>query len=281
MREGVRADWCPFYHSIVTLGEKVFVEIPKQRWDAIVKIFWSSGNRAYGGDPILEAPLKENLTVLAWFGHKQSSLNWRTYLIGAFEGKSWQIWALDWTFVVFSLTYVTGTVTRLELHRWKSPIPSITLMHYRDCCCFMIDPLLIWTASIFWMKQTIFLSIYQKTFRFHVETGKRISKVDCLICLSVTQITGTALVLDEIINHVQSLQRQVEVQHSLHRKLLFPFVIFKIRWNNDATMIPSTEALWFSVPVDETGGGQPEDRLRRSRQLFNGGGNASISWDKG
>ena len=32
------------------------------------------------------------------------------------------------------------------------------------------------------------------------------------------QISGTALVLDEIINHVQSLQRQVEVgfMHPLH-----------------------------------------------------------------
>lgn len=35
------------------------------------------------------------------------------------------------------------------------------------------------------------------------------------------QISGTALVLDEIINHVQSLQRQVEVRvaHPIHLKI--------------------------------------------------------------
>lgn len=36
------------------------------------------------------------------------------------------------------------------------------------------------------------------------------------------QISGTALVLDEIINHVQSLQRQVEVI-TIHPKSLLPF----------------------------------------------------------
>lgn len=37
------------------------------------------------------------------------------------------------------------------------------------------------------------------------------------------QITGTALVLDEIINHVQSLQRQVEVRlmHPIMSVILF------------------------------------------------------------
>ncbi|RZS05703.1 hypothetical protein BHM03_00036260 [Ensete ventricosum] len=68
------------------------------------------------------------------------------------------------------------------------------------------------------------------------------------------QITGTALVLDEIINHVQSLQRQVEMKQ----------------------LILSIPPLWFSVPVDETSGGQPEDRLRRSRRLLNGGGNERL-----
>ncbi|RWV87222.1 hypothetical protein GW17_00050811, partial [Ensete ventricosum] len=46
------------------------------------------------------------------------------------------------------------------------------------------------------------------------DVGNR-AQMNYLICLSVTQITGTALVLDEIINHVQSLQRQVEVHYWL------------------------------------------------------------------
>lgn len=35
------------------------------------------------------------------------------------------------------------------------------------------------------------------------------------------QISGTAMVLDEIINHVQSLQRQVEVRHMFYAHSVF------------------------------------------------------------
>ena len=40
------------------------------------------------------------------------------------------------------------------------------------------------------------------------------------------QISGTALVLDEIINHVQSLQRQVEVgfMHPIHYDMVLTIV---------------------------------------------------------
>lgn len=48
-----------------------------------------------------------------------------------------------------------------------------------------------------------------------IKTGPLASFVlslhNLVICYSFLQISGTAMVLDEIINHVQSLQRQVEV----------------------------------------------------------------------
>lgn len=48
------------------------------------------------------------------------------------------------------------------------------------------------------------------------------------------QISGTALVLDEIINHVQSLQRQVEVctqQLTYLRLIVYSYLIFILENN--------------------------------------------------
>ena len=42
-------------------------------------------------------------------------------------------------------------------------------------------------------------------------TGGRDTLIKIVVCFGPCQVSGTALVLDEIINHVQSLQRQVEV----------------------------------------------------------------------
>jgi len=41
-------------------------------------------------------------------------------------------------------------------------------------------------------------------------TGGRDTLIKIVVCFGPCQVSGTALVLDEIINHVQSLQRQVE-----------------------------------------------------------------------
>lgn len=49
--------------------------------------------------------------------------------------------------------------------------------------------------------------------------------------LSFEQISGTALVLDEIINHVQLLQRQVEVRYLISiSPSLFFFQVFPKLW---------------------------------------------------
>lgn len=68
--------------------------------------------------------------------------------------------------------------------------------------------------------------------------------------LMAKQITGKAMMLDEIINYVQSLQRQVEV--SVIEFLLTVFFENSLDQRLKLCVIVSMSALDFSVPFNET-----------------------------
>lgn len=87
-----------------------------------------------------------------------------------------------------------------------------------------------------------------------------------------SKIAGKAGMLDEIINYVQSLQRQVEVISDIRRFTECEQIIHHLTY-----FTKSYCCVIVAVPVHETRRCEPDDRLRQHRRSLRQAGNPSTT----